>query len=340
MQIAKESIFSGLNNLKVFNILNSQFDEYFGFTEAEVKEILDYYDFKEDFKIVSDWYDGYLIGNKRVFNPNAILDFIDGDFVPASYWNTTGSNQLLDKYLINPTLETVAFLKGISNGSFCNDELNLAINFKTLKDNFTTMVTFLFFAGYLTINNRNSDGTYNLVIPNLDLLGFYKKVITDNLKSDVDIGLMTKLIGEIEKGKTDLIENYLSSILLKFTNFDLNCEKNYQIIVMMLSLFLLKKYDVKSEQNMGLGRSDISISPKEGNDNSFIFEFKYVKEGSERSLKTLANKAIKQIKEKEYYKEMLNKKIKKVTLFGFAFSKNKVKVVSEIIESKFKVKEF
>ncbi|MBO8427573.1 MAG: PD-(D/E)XK nuclease domain-containing protein [Firmicutes bacterium] len=91
---------------------------------------------------------------------------------------------------------------------------------------------------------------------------------------------------------------------------------------------------------MGLGRSDISISPKKGNDNSFIFELKYVKEGSERSLKTLANKAIKQIKEKEYYKEMLNKKIKKVTLFGFAFSKNKVKVVSEIIESKFKVKEF
>ncbi len=334
MQIAKESLFSGLNNLKVYNILSSDFDEYFGFTEDEVKEILDYYHFEGDFEEVRKWYDGYLFGEKRVFNPYAILQYIENKFTPASYWNATGSNYLLDKYLINPLSKTFEFLNEITNGTYFVSELNLAVNFRTIQDDFETMVTFLLFAGYLTINEKYDDGKYSLIIPNLDIAGFFKSLVRTKLKTEVNVDLLEALSKSIIKGETKLIEDYLSSILTSFTSFDLNCERNYQMIIVTMSLFLLRSYEVKTEQNIGLGRSDILVTPKENKENSFIFELKYIKEGSEEKLESLANEALKQIKEKEYYKDMLNKGIKKVTLYGFAFSKNKVKAVSVAISNR------
>ena len=337
LQVTKESLFSGLNNLVVCNILSSNFDEYFGFNESEVKEILDYYDFKGNFNDVLDWYDGYLIGEKKVFNPHSILNFVNKNFKLISYWDKTGNNQLLDKYVVSPSLKTIRFFEEITNGTYCPGKINLAINFKTLKDDFETMVTFLFFAGYLTVNKKNDDETYSLVIPNKELLEFYKEMIASNFKDDVNFDLLKVLSNDFINGKTDLIEEHLSSTLLSFSSFDLNCEKNYQMIILTMAIYLFSNYEVKSEQNMGLERSDILITPCAGQNNAFIFELKYVKEGSLRSLKSLANKAIKQIKEKEYYKGVLNKQVNKVTLYGFAFSQNKVKVTSEVIEAKTKL---
>ncbi|OQY03150.1 MAG: hypothetical protein B6I20_05645 [Bacteroidetes bacterium 4572_117] len=325
LRVSKESIFSGLNNLSVYSILDSKFSDKFGFTEPEIKQIIEDFKVKTKYSQIKEWYNGYKFGKTEdIYNPWSILNFIlqpeDGF---KAYWTNTSANELIKNEIKKKDADTVRkdILKLINNEPIIKDiEENFV--FPDLKNDTDLLWALLFYSGYLTVNRKIALNEYELIIPNYELKIIFKKTILEWLKKDIKIiksllqntanYLINNKIEEFEKGFKQIIGDTFS-----YYDTAKNHEYVYQSYILGLLTIIGDDYIIKSNRESGEGRYDIMLIPHDKSKNGVVIEIKQlaVKTNHNLSEKQLINKSIteakNQIDKNKYYKELIDNKLKK-----------------------------
>ena len=323
IRVIKAGIFSDLNNLRVYSILNRQYSDFFGFTQSEVENALKYFSIENEIPEVKSWYDGYKFGDSDVYNPWSILNFLtDKKLIP--YWIDTSDNFLINQILKSVNSDTMETLQKLFFGESIEENINGNSDLSVLLGD-EEVWELLLFSGYLTIDEKigeDYENVYTLRLPNREVKEFFKQKFID-----INFGesLFRNTMESLKKNKIEDFEKYLQNILLRSTSFnDIKNEDFYHGLILGMSLFLDKDYYVNSNKESGLGRYDIIIEPKNKNSRGFILEFKVVKE--EEDLNKVSKEAIEQIINKKYDTQLKERGIKNITLVGIAFFKKLLKV--------------
>ncbi|MDY5794932.1 MAG: AAA family ATPase [Fusobacterium gastrosuis] len=323
LRVAKEGIFSGLNNLAVYTILDNKYSNFFGLTENEVKKAL--IDYQIDYRIddVKEWYDGYKFGDNDIYNPWSILNFLSNKTL-ESYWINTSDNFLIKKILNNTDDVLIEELTEIFNYQPLEKSIDKSSNMIDL-NNKKEIWQLLLFSGYLTIQNKTETTTdsYLLKIVNKEVHNFFKKTFIDNYLADES--LFAKMMMSLLDKDLKAFEQHLQKILLlSFSYYDgTKEEKFYHNLILGMILYLDRRYKVHSNKEIGFGRYDIVLEPKNSNDIAYIFEFKVAKSSEE--LERKVNEALEQIKSQKYDVD-LKEKGYSILNIGMAFCGKEVKV--------------
>ena len=334
-RIIKEGIFSGLNNLKVDTILNKKFSEYFGLLESEVIKMLDYFEMKYKIEEVKEWYNGYIFGDKRVYNPWSIINYVDNGEIKA-YWANVSGNTLLENMLDQAGEDVYTDLKRFTDGESIEKYISDGTTIKSLLSNDDEIWQLFLYSGYLTKAKEQIEidetseytNIYNLKIPNKEIRKYFGNMFLNRffgteLKTSI-------LIKALESGDIKKFEKTLGEIMVNMlSHFDLNSEmeKIYQVFMIGLVGFLMGKYKIISNNESGYGRYDLAMIPIKSNEKAYLMEFKISKTENRMTLK--AEEALKQIDEKKYDTRLKARGIKKILKIGIAFYGKKVKVFSK-----------
>ena len=323
IRVIKAGIFSDLNNLNVYSILENEYSEFFGFNQDEVEETLEYFDVKYELFDVKAWYDGYKFGDSDVYNPWSILKFLKSKKID-SHWIDTSGNFLINQILKNTDSEIMETLEALFNGETVEENISGNSDLSSLLGQ-EEIWELLLFSGYLTIDEKigeDYEDVYSLRLPNREVREFFRKKFID-----VNFGesMFRKAMEGLKNLKFDIFQKYLQNILLKSTSFmDTKNEDFYHGLVLGMMFYLDNHYYVKSNKESGLGRYDVVIEPKNKNNRGFILEFKVVK--NEDDLEKVSEEAIEQIIEKKYDVGLRDRGIKDITFVGVAFCGKVVKV--------------
>ena len=334
-RIIKEEIFSGLNNLKVDTILNKKFSEYFGLLESEVIKMLDYFEMKYKIEEVKEWYNGYIFGDKRVYNPWSIINYVDNGEIKA-YWANVSGNTLLENMLDQAGEDVYTDLKRFTDGESIEKYISDGTTIKSLLSNDDEIWQLFLYSGYLTKAKEQIEidetseytNIYNLKIPNKEIRKYFGNMFLNRffgteLKTSI-------LIKALESGDIKKFEKTLGEIMVNMlSHFDLDSEmeKIYQVFMIGLVGFLMGKYEIISNNESGYGRYDLAMIPIKSNEKAYLMEFKISK--TEKSMTLKAEEALKQIDEKKYDTRLKARGIKNILKIGIAFYGKKVKVFSK-----------
>ena len=323
IRVIKAGIFSDLNNLKVYSILNEQYSDFFGFTQSEVKKALKDFNIEYELPDVRSWYDGYKFGNSDVYNPWSILNFLtDKKLIP--YWIDTSDNYLINKTLKNASSDTMEALQKLFSGESVEENISGNSDLSILFDEEEIWELFLF-SGYLTIDEKigeDYENVYALRLPNREVKEFFKQKFID---MNFGESLFRNTMEALKKNNIDNFEKYLQNIILKSASYyDGKNEDFYHGLILGMTLYLDRDYYVNSNRESGLGRYDVIIEPKNKNNRGFILEFKVTK--NEEDLEKEAKQAIEQIISKKYDVSLKERGIKDIIILGVAFCGKLVKV--------------
>ena len=323
IRVIKAGIFSDLNNLRVYSILNRQYPDFFGFNGEEVEKSLKDFDIEYKLSDVKLWYNGYKFGNSEVYNPWSILNFLkDGKLAP--YWIDTSGNFLINQILKNTDSEIMETLEALFNGETVEENISGNSDLSSLLGQ-EEIWELLLFSGYLTIDEKigeDYEDVYSLRLPNREVREFFRKKFID-----VNFGesMFRKAMEGLKNLKFNIFQKYLQNILLKSTSFmDTKNEDFYHGLVLGMMFYLDNHYYVKSNEESGLGRYDVIAEPKNKNNRGFILEFKII--DNEKDLEKTSQKAIEQIIEKKYDTTLKERGIKDITFVGIAFFGKLVKI--------------
>ena len=326
VQVAKEGIFSGLNNVKTYNILGDKFETFFGLSEEEVENALKYFGMTYEIKEVKRWYDGYKFGNAEVYNPWSIINYLSDRGLQA-YWVNTSDNALIYDNLKNSTVDVFKDLEALFEGKAIKKEISPFFTFEELSK-FDGIWQLMVYNGYLKLNKKLEDNEYMLKIPNYEIQTFFKKGFID--KFLVSSNCFNPMMRALLEGNIEEFERRLQDIFLINTSFhDLKGEKVYHSLFLGMLIWLRDNYEVKSNGERGHGRYDAMLIPLDKIKPAFVFEFKVSK--TIKGLITKAEEALAQIKEKKYDAGLKEKGISKVYRIGIAFKGKNVKVKYEIV---------
>ena len=334
-RIIKEGIFSGLNNLKVDTILNKKFSEYFGLLESEVIKMLDYFEMKYKIEEVKEWYNGYIFGDKRIYNPWSIINYVDNGEIKA-YWANVSGNTLLENMLDQAGEDVYTDLKRFTDGESIEKYISDGTTIKSLLSNDDEIWQLFLYSGYLTKAKEQIEidetseytNIYNLKIPNKEIRKYFGNMFLNRffgteLKTSI-------LIKALESGDIKKFEKTLGEIMVNMlSHFDLDSEmeKIYQVFMIGLVGFLMGKYEIISNNESGYGRYDLAMIPIKSNEKAYLMEFKISK--TEKGMTLKAEEALKQIDEKKYDTRLKARGIKNILKIGIAFYGKKVKVFSK-----------
>ena len=334
-RIIKEGIFSGLNNLYVNTILSKNYSEYFGLLENEVIEMLDYFQMKYKTKEVKDWYNGYRFGDKEIYNPWSIINYIKEKELKA-YWANVSGNTLLENMLDHAGEDVYTDLKRFTDGESIEKYISDGTTIKSLLGNEDEIWQLFLYSGYLTKAKEQIEidetleytNIYNLKIPNKEIRKYFGNMFLNRffgteLKTSI-------LIKALESGDIKKFEKTLGEIMVNMlSHFDLDSEmeKIYQVFMIGLVGFLMGKYEIISNNESGYGRYDLAMIPIKSNEKAYLMEFKISKTENRMTLK--AEEALKQIDEKKYDTRLKARGIKNILKIGIAFYGKKVKVFSK-----------
>ena len=320
IRVIKTGIFSDLNNLKVYSILEKKYSEFFGFTEEEVKKALQYFNIEEELTNVKYWYDGYKFGNLELYNPWSIINFLDGREL-KNYWVGTSENFLIKNILENSTSRTNEILDKLFNEEEVEEAITGTSDLSILMDS-KEVWELLLFSGYLTVKEKLDDDIYSLKLPNMEVKKLFKK---EFINVHFGISLFRKTMEALKNLNFNDFEKYFQEIMLKSTsNWDTSKEAFYHGLSLGMLSYLDNDYYVTSNFEAGFGRYDVVLEPKNRNDRAFILEFKVAE--AKNKLEKLSKEAIKQIEEKKYDINLKSKEIKEITSVGIAFYGKKLKV--------------
>ena len=333
VRVAKENIFSGLNNLEVYDIFNPEYPSYFGLTQKEVEESLKYY--KVDFEIdrVRDWYDGYKFGGIEIYNPWSITKYLKYKELGA-YWVNTSDNLLIYDTLKKGDLEIIEDLKQLIERKELVKSLDKGFSFEDLKVSPGYIWSLMVASGYLRIVKKFNDdpfsSEYVVDIPNLEILSFFERDFIRRFMRDPDY--FRELIDSLVKGDMYRFEERLKYIFMTSpSHFDFKQEEaNYHLFILGMLIQLKREYKVKSNLETGHGRTDVLVLPYDINKLGFVFEFKVSKNIEE--LETKAEEALKQIDEKNYEMIMQDEKIEHYFKIGMSFYKKDLVIKYEEIK--------
>lgn len=330
MRISKENIFSGLNNVKVNSILEEDFAEYFGITEKEVEESLIEYGLEERLPEVQKWYNGYIFGGVRVYNPFSITNFLDRKKI-MPYWVNTSSNTLINKVLKEASSSIFEELSKLFQRETINKTIDVYSNFNELKN--TEQIWYLLTnAGYLTPVEEIDFGKYSIRIPNEEVHYFFERDFIRNFLGSVDN--FDRTLSYLLEGDFDNFTYELENIMLNSVScFDFNSnskESHYHVFILGMMLGLRRRYYIHSNREGGRGRYDLVVEPMDKSKNGLVIEFKVAKEKEE--LEKASEEALAQIEEKRYYEGLRDRGVEKIILVGISFYQRDFKLQGKIIK--------
>ena len=341
LRVAKDSIFTGLNNFKVYPITKVAFDEYFGFTDDEVREMLDYYGMKQDYETVKDWYDGYRFGNVDVYCPWDVINYCsdhleEPELPPQNYWLNTSSNETIYHFIDGMGEQqkvTKAELELLVNGEAVQKEINQELTYKELYLSTENIWSTLFMTGYLTKRGEPDGTRYNLVVPNQEI----RNIITDHIlklfKEDVakDGTMASAFCEALLDGKADILEKlfteYMSkTISIRDTFVRKPTKENFYHGLLLGILSFKDDWIITSNRESGDGFSDIMIRVDD-RDTGILIEVKYAEDGDEAHA---CRQALSQMSEKNYEAYFRQVGLMKIMKYAIACNRKTCKVLLEV----------
>ena len=332
-RIIKEGIFSGLNNLYVNTILSKDYSEYFGLLENEVIEMLEYFDMKYKIEEVREWYNGYIFGESKVYNPWSIVNYVREKEIKA-YWANVSGNTLLENMFDHAGESVYDDLKRFTDGESIEKYISDGTTIKSLLNNDDEIWQLLLYSGYLTKDEKQKEidvtseytDVYNLRIPNKEIRKYFGNMFLNRFfGTEVKTSVLIKAL---ENGDIKKFEKTLGEIMINMlSHFDLDkeMEKIYQVFMIGLVGFLMGKYEIISNDESGYGRYDLAMIPIKSNEKAYLMEFKISK--TKKGMEERAQKALKQIDEKKYDTRLKARGIRNILKIGVAFYGKEVKVV-------------
>lgn len=333
LRIAQESIFSGLNNLAVNTVLDNEYDQYFGFTNEEIHEMLKYYGALGKEKELKEWYDGYLFGSKEIYNPWSVINYISKGCTPQAYWVNTGKNEILEDVLKVATDDVTEKLFSLLQGRPVIARIDQNIVYRSLTKEPANIYSLLLVAGYLKATKKQlqADGSYlcEVSIPNKEIAAVYTSEILSHL---VQIGAISNttadkiaesLYANDQRKLQQAISDYLDQTI---SFYDAGAEGFYHGLVLGLIALMDNQYKIKSNREAGEGRYDICLIPRKNIYPGIIMELKWKKDLADDSLELLAKEALSQIDKNRYDLEIKEDGITDILKFGIAFSGKKIQI--------------
>lgn len=323
LRIAKEGIFSGLNNLKVNTIFSEKYSEYYGLTEEEVLEAVKYYDMEYEMQDIRKWYDGYQFGKSEVYNPWSIINFLNEREL-KTYWIGVSGNSMINDLLSKGDRHIVENLEKLFNEEIIYKAVR---DYTEYKFDSSDIWELFLYSGYLTIAGEKQGEEYPLRLPNKEIQSFFRKIFIEKFIGNYDkfLHIIRNLKdGKIEEFAEGLEEEILSSLSYFDTDRD---EKYYKIFLIGIFIILSNDYIRLSERETGTGRADLILEPKNKENPAYIFEFKVAEDKKE--LENYAVEGFYQIKEKKYDVELKNRGINEIIYVGLAFYRKELKMKYE-----------
>lgn len=320
LRVAKESIFSGMNNLKTNSILDNSYSSYFGFTNEEVKDMLAYYEYEDKYQEILEWYDGYRFGNTEIFNPWSVINYISDQCFPKAFWQSTGSNDIIGEIIGTATPEITENLYKLFCGNTITTYVDTSVIYPEVQNNPYSIYSFLLVAGYLKVAAiyPQNDGNYmcDVAIPNKEILYVYEKeVLNRTNQNNVSISIHQAIFSKDTRKLQSLLEDFM---LKSISTMDGANEAFYHGMMLGLCAVLGSQYKVRSNRESGLGQFDIELLPMVQGIPGFIFEFKHTKDIN-ADLDSLANSALKQIEDMKYDTELNDFGVEDIVKIGIAF---------------------
>lgn len=320
LRVAKESIFSGMNNLKTYSILDDGYSSYFGFTEKEVKDMLRYYGKDDKYNELSEWYDGYRFGNTEIFNPWSVINYISDNCFPKAFWQSTGSNEIIGEIIQTATPEITKDLYKLLCSEKIATYIDTGVIYPEVQNNPYSIYSFLLVAGYLKVANiyPQSDGNFmcDVAIPNKEITFVYEKEVLNRTNQN---SLAISISQAIFSKDTQKLQALLEDFMVKsISSIDGANEGFYHGMMLGLCAILGNRYKIRSNRESGLGRFDIQLMPLTKGMPGFIFEFKHTKD-EHTDLSALADSALQQIEAKKYDTELRDNGVNSIIKIGIAF---------------------
>lgn len=344
LRVAKESIFTGLNNFKVYPITKVAFDEYFGFTDGEVREMLRYYGMEADYQAVKEWYDGYRFGRVEVYCPWDVINYCsdhmdDPALPPQNYWTNTSGNEVIRHFVDSAGQQlsvTKAELERLVNGEVVQKEINQELTYKELYESVDNLWSTLFMTGYLTYRGEPNGNRYNLAVPNQEIRNIITQRILKLFKEDVgkDGEMVSAFCSALLEGKPDGVERLFTeymakTISIRDTFARKTTRENFYHGILLGILSYKDDWIVMSNRESGDGFSDILIQI-DGADAGIVIEVKYAGDGREEQE---CRAALSQIVDKEYEASLRQAGVHKILKYGIACNRKKCRVMMELLEN-------
>ncbi len=335
LRIARESIFTGFNNPKVHTITDDRYDEWFGFTDAEVREMLTYYGLSTYYETAKEWYDGYLFGTVNVYCPWDVINWCDqlinsSNHTPQNFWANTSSNDMILRFVEMADETTKAELEDLSEGKSIDKDIRMELTYAELDRNIDNLWSVLFMTGYLTYCGQNEDGTYRLRIPNREISNLFDRQIKDWFFEHIEGGLKP-LFTAFDQNDSDDIEKNINVCMADSISFmdGGNTREQKETFYHGLLLGMLRSrrgWRVKSNREAGQGRADIILIDRI-RDCGHIIEVKY-SDGYDH-LENDARTGLQQINDTMYDEFFNDSDIRTIYHYGISFYKKKCRVINE-----------
>ena len=336
MRISKESIFTGLNNIKVLSVADVQFDEYFGFTDQEVKDMLDYYGFSNRYDEVKEWYDGYQFGNVGVYCPWDVINYCDTlkadpDAQPRNYWLNTSSNEAVRRFIRESDhAATRREIEKLVAGEAITKEIHQELTYKDMYDSIDNLWSVLFTTGYLTQRGKPDGDNFRLVIPNVEIRKIFTSQIMELFKESVPKNgeALRNFCQALRNGDAKSVERLLGEYLRKTisirdTFVKRQMKENFYHGILIGILGFEDTWSVSSNKESGDGYSDILVETDDG-ETGIILELKYAEDGK---LDESCREALRQINLRRYEEELLDEGVEHILKYGIAFYKKRCRVM-------------
>lgn len=333
LRVAKESIFSGLNNLVINSVLDNKYSEYFGFTASEVQQMAAYYGVADKYAELCAWYDGYRFGRTEIFNPWSVINYFNNGCEPRAFWQTTGSNDIIGEIIGVADAEIYERLTSLVNGKSFVTYIDTSVIYPQIKSNPSSIYSFLLVAGYLkvlkTVPAFSGDFMCEVALPNKEIAYVYNKEILQKLDKLIPMAAAISMQEALYSADSRKLKAVMQSLLANsVSSFDTAGENFYHGFMLGLCALLSNAY-VTSNREAGDGRYDIQLMPKNVALPGILIELKAEKHADAERLKKLAAVALKQINDKNYAADMQSHGVKTIYKYGVAFSGKKVEIEVE-----------
>lgn len=330
LRVAKESIFSGLNNLAIHSVLDNKYSAYFGFTAAEVKEMAEYYGAADKYEELCEWYDGYRFGRTEIFNPWSVINYFSNECEPRAFWQSTGSNDIIGEIILEADKEIYEKLISLVNGETFTTYIDTGVIYPQIKNNPSTIYSFLLVAGYLKVLHTtpafSGDFMCEVALPNREIALVYHKEILQKLNHIISQPTAISIQEAIFSGDQEKLKVQIQTLLMQSVScFDTAGENFYHGFMLGLCALLGGSF-VSSNRESGDGRYDIQLKPVKQNLPGILIELKAEKNCTEKELKQLSEAALLQINEKNYDTELLTAGVEAIYKYGVAFCGKRVEI--------------
>ncbi|VEN73616.1 PD-(D/E)XK nuclease superfamily protein [Candidatus Desulfarcum epimagneticum] len=330
LRVAKESIFSGINNLAVYTILREEYRERFGFSENEVSALMEACGAKDRMEDVRRWYDGYLFGGKTVYNPWSILNFASSkDKVCRPYWANTSSNDLIKSLVKGAPHAVREGIQDILNDVPVESRIEENIVFEDLPKDEVAVYNFFLFCGYLKAfdpKRVDHEDHRSLLAPNLEVRQIFKHAVMKWINESYESHKLKEMLKAVTTGDAGVFEtllgDFVAETLSYFDTAGKNVEKVYQAFILGLLVNLAADYEIASEKESGFGRYDISVIPKDPDKTALILELKTIRPGETKD--EALESAVSQIEERKYETALIQRGIQDIRKWGVVFDGKRV----------------